>query len=127
MCITLYRALHGELDMSEFPKAMEYLNKTFSDIVKISDLPRRDMVFIFNLTDIEKIFRTEGMWSSRTQVGSFVHNRKVIRKDFFLRNRRSTHVEESGTIEARSQVNPIMMQPCAVKRYTEAIDSVADH
>ncbi|KAF4530825.1 hypothetical protein B566_EDAN015991 [Ephemera danica] len=111
----------GKLDMTEFSKAMEYLNKNFGDIVKISGLPRRDMVVIFNPTDIEKIFRTEGMWPSRPQMESFVHYRKVIRKDFFEGIGGVLVDQGKEWHEARSQVNPIMMQPRAVKRYTETI------
>ncbi|KAF4532106.1 hypothetical protein B566_EDAN006200 [Ephemera danica] len=116
----------GKLDMTEFSKAMGYLHKTFGDIVRVTGLPRKDMVLIFNPTDIEKMFRTEGIWPSRPQMESFVHYRKVIRKDFFEGIGGVLVDQGKEWHEARSQVNPIMMQPRAVKRYTETIGSVAD-
>ncbi|KAF4531794.1 hypothetical protein B566_EDAN017336 [Ephemera danica] len=103
---------------------MEILHQDYGDIVKLSGLPRKDMVILFNPTDIEKVFRNEGAWPWRPQFESFLYYRTVVRKDFFQGINTVFADQGKKWQEARSHLNPIMMRN--VQRYTETVGQVAD-
>lgn len=102
------------------------LRRKFGDVVKIPGiLGRNDMLLTFDPVIFETVFRTEGPFPVRRGLETFIYYRKKVRPDVF----RDTGglLSESGQswLDVRSKVNPVMLQPKAVKMYIEKTDQVA--
>ncbi|RZC35922.1 cytochrome P450 12c1, mitochondrial [Asbolus verrucosus] len=85
---------------------------------------QQPIVFLFNVQDIEKLYRNEGIWPIRKGIESFQYYRKS-RKDIFQNPGLLTHQGEEW-FKFRSVVNPILMQPRNVLRYVDQMNLVAD-
>lgn len=102
------------------------LRDKFGDVVKIPGmLGRKDMLLTFDPVIFEHVFRTEGSFPVRRGLETFIYYRKKVRPDVF----RGTGglLSESGQswLDVRSKVNPVLLQPKAVKMYVEKTDQVA--
>lgn len=86
---------------------------------------RRDIVFCFDPSDFEKVYRNEGAWPERRGLDSIVHYRKRVRPELF--KNASGLVSEQGQAWAvmRHKVNPVMLQPKTVKSYIPQVDEIA--
>jgi hypothetical protein len=74
----------GTLPVHDFKLWMETMYDTYGPISKITNIPgRRDMVFLFEPSDFEVVYRNEGVWPERLAFDSFPYYRNVVRKDFF--------------------------------------------
>ncbi|XP_046395350.1 probable cytochrome P450 49a1 [Ischnura elegans] len=109
--------------------AMEMHRDTYNKygpIAKFKGFPGRpDMVVIFCPEDVEKAFRNEGPWPIRGGNQGMQYYRNVVRRDFY--QDKVGVLAENGPkwAEARSKVNPPMMQPRIASQYVEPIGGVA--
>ena len=59
----------------------------YADFGKIVQFPgmfgRKDIVMSFDPHDIEKVFRTEGIWPNRRELETLSYYRKQIRPDIY--------------------------------------------
>lgn len=63
------------------------LHAQYGDIVKIEGLlGRPDMVFVYDASEIERIFRREEKMPHRPSMPSLDYYKHVLRKDFFEDN-----------------------------------------
>lgn len=102
------------------------LRDNYGEIVKIPGLlGRGDTLITFNPKMFEKVFRTEGPYPNRRGIETFTYYRKKVRPEVF--GETGGLISEKGEqwLNARSKINPVMLQPKTVKMYVEKVDNVA--
>ncbi|XP_071452702.1 probable cytochrome P450 49a1 [Hetaerina americana] len=100
--------------------------KKYGSIVRLEGFPGRpSMVVLFRPEDVETTLRNEGPWPIRSGMQGMQYYRNVTRKDFYKGG--SGVLVENGEKwgDARSKVNPPMMQPRISKQYIQPIGGVA--
>ncbi|PSN42151.1 hypothetical protein C0J52_18993 [Blattella germanica] len=120
-----YEDLPGELsaDIVEIQNTM--YNK-FGDICRLDKVPgRNNMVFVFKPEDIETVYRNEGQQPVRPSFESLGHYRTDTRKELYDGIGGAIVAQGQEWQDFRSKMNPIMMQPRAIKPYVGPIDAVA--
>jgi len=74
----------GKYDFTDLVGVHKQFHEEFGEIAKFSGIkPRNDIVFAFQVDDIETVHRNEGIWPVRPPLLSLQYYRKKIRKDFF--------------------------------------------
>ncbi|KAF4519781.1 hypothetical protein B566_EDAN009031 [Ephemera danica] len=117
----------SKYDSSNLMKLHTQLQAEFGNIVKFSDIgPIHDLVFVYNPEDVERVFRSESLWPERPSFRSLLQYRQVTRKDFFEGLSGVLVDQGKAWQEARSKVNPVLMQTKTVQLYTSHIDGVAE-
>ncbi|KAL0278225.1 UNVERIFIED_CONTAM: hypothetical protein PYX00_000103 [Menopon gallinae] len=101
------------------------LREQFGDIVRLTGMGRKDVVFLFDSADFEKMHRNESVWPFRQGLECMTYYQKNMRSDLF--KWRSLAVAQGKEwYEMRSSVNPVMMQPRRTKMYVEPIVTIAE-
>ncbi|XP_053964912.1 probable cytochrome P450 12c1, mitochondrial isoform X1 [Anastrepha ludens] len=127
--LTKYQMVRG------FMKGGDFADMSLNDLLlkcreRFGDTFRMAGVFgqpttlvLFNLTDFQKIFRTEGVWPIRPG-GEVVEHYRLERKDGFFSTMLGLtgHGEEWGKF--RHAVNPVLMQPKNAKLYLKPMQKV---
>uniref|UniRef100_W8BVC2 Putative cytochrome P450 12c1, mitochondrial n=1 Tax=Ceratitis capitata TaxID=7213 RepID=W8BVC2_CERCA len=118
-----------------FMKGGDFANLSMNDLLlkcreRFGDIYRMPGIFgqppsivLFNLTDFEKVYRTEGVWPVRPGGEIILHYRSSRKDGFFNETMGLTaHGEDWGKF--RHAVNPILMQPKNAKLYMEPMQKV---
>lgn len=101
------------------------LKDQYGDLVKLPGmLGRKEIVVAFDPVIFEKVFRTEGIWPGRRGLETFVHYRKNVRPDVFVKTGGLLTEDGEKWSDVRSQVNPVLLQPKTVRMYIEKTDQV---
>ncbi|KAL5276503.1 hypothetical protein ACFFRR_001995 [Megaselia abdita] len=115
----------GEFHKKQMVDVMKTLQKQNGDIYVFSGAGgKRDVVFTFNPNDYATVFRNEGPWPFRDGLDTIVYHRKVRNADFYGSNGGLMSEQHELWGRVRSAVNPVMMNPKAVKIYIPTIDKV---
>lgn len=102
------------------------LRADYGEILKIPGLlGRGDTLITFNPKIFEKVFRTEGPYPNRRGLETFTYYRKKVRPEIFGETGGLISEQGEPWFQARSKINPVMLQPKTVKMYVEKVDSVA--
>ncbi|XP_071446452.1 probable cytochrome P450 49a1 [Hetaerina americana] len=103
-----------------------HMYKQYGPISKITGLAGKPpLLHVYRPEDVEIVFRNEGQWPLRGGLTSLTYYRQVHRKDYF-QDTAGVLVENGPRwMEARSKVNPAMMQPRVAMRYVPPISDVA--
>ncbi|KAH8369685.1 hypothetical protein KR093_000599, partial [Drosophila rubida] len=115
----------GEFQDKSFLEFTDIMRKRYGDLfIMPGAFGREDSVITFNSKDIEMVFRNEGVWPQRDGFDSIVYFREKVRPDVFGEKKGliATQSEEWGKF--RSVVNPIFMQPRALKMYYEPLSNI---
>lgn len=86
---------------------------------------KQTLIMSFDPDNIEKVFRTEGVWPVRRGIDTFGHYRKKIRPEVFKGYAGLVSDQGETWSKMRMAVNPVMMQPRVVKSYVQPVDVVA--
>ncbi|XP_026478811.1 cytochrome P450 12b1, mitochondrial-like [Ctenocephalides felis] len=98
----------------------------FGDIVNLKGmLGKQDMVFLYDLDDFEKIYRTEGAWPERSTVATREYYLKVRRPEVFKSVYGLIHSQGKEWQDIRTAVNQIMMQMKTARQYVGWVDEIA--
>ncbi|XP_026478439.1 cytochrome P450 12b1, mitochondrial-like [Ctenocephalides felis] len=103
------------------------LYEDYGDIVKLKGMPgKEDMVFVYDLDAIEKVYRTEGSWPVRPGLETREHYIKEKRPEIFksVYGLLHSHGEEWQNI--RTKVNQPMMQIKVTRQYVGWIEEIAN-
>lgn len=74
----------GQIQISDFATISQQLYDTYGRIVRLSGLiGRPDLLFIYDVHEIEKVYRREGPTPFRPSMPCLVKYKSEIRKDFF--------------------------------------------
>lgn len=74
----------GTLSNKNFADVQEELQKRYGNIVKLPGfLGKDDVVFVYEPEDMEKVYRTEGLYPKRRGLDSNTYYRAELRKDLF--------------------------------------------
>lgn len=102
------------------------LRSDYGEIVRIPGfLGRGDTLITFNAKMFEKVFRTEGPFPNRRGLETFTYYRKKVRPEIFGETGGLISEQGERWLQARSKINPVMLQPKTVKMYVEKVDNVA--
>lgn len=113
----------GKMDLKEL---FIDLHKTYGKIVKLSGMPEnRDMVFVYDANEIEKVFRHEGPMPKRNAFESLDYYRRVMNKTKFDGAQGLLTTNGVEWQEFRRNVQVPLLQPRAISQYTDSIDDVA--
>lgn len=85
---------------------------------------RKDMIMSYDPEVFEKIFRTEGPIPDRMSLETFDYYRKHVRPDLFSKTGGLLTEHGEKWLDARSKVNPVLLQPKTVRMYIEKTDHV---
>lgn len=102
------------------------LRRDYGDILRVPGLlGRGDTVITFNPKMFEKVFRTEGPYPLRRGLETFTYYRKHVRPEVFGETGGLISERGENWLNARSKINPVMLQPKTVRKYVEKVDGVA--
>lgn len=74
----------GQYTIGDVAKISSQLHEQYGQIVRFSGLiGRPDLLFIYDVDEIEKCYRNEGPTPFRPSMPSLVKYKSVVRKDFF--------------------------------------------
>lgn len=119
------RFIFGEFKNMDFKKLNDLFYERHGKIAALRALPgMRDMVLLYDVKDIEKLFRNEGIWPYRVLMPSIGEYRTKYRQDIFSDAPGILTVHGEEWYNTRTKVNPILMQPRTIQKYTESIDEV---
>ncbi|XP_026478509.1 cytochrome P450 12b1, mitochondrial-like [Ctenocephalides felis] len=103
------------------------LYEEYGDIVKLKGiLGKRDMVFLYDLDDIEKVYRTEGTWPVRPGLETRDHYIKKKRPEIFKSVYGLLHSHGEDWQNIRTKVNQPMMQIKVTRQYVGWIEEIAN-
>lgn len=88
-------------------------------------LGKENMVFSFDPSHFEPVYRTEGIWPSRRGLASFVYYRTVLRPEIFKGMGGLVNDQGEPWHKLRSAVNPVMMAPRVARNYVPVVDEVS--
>ncbi|XP_018568698.1 probable cytochrome P450 49a1 [Anoplophora glabripennis] len=118
--------LIGGFEIEHIDKVSQNLFEKYGKIVKMEGLlGRPDMLFLFDPSDIEQVFRQEDILPFRPSMPSLNYYKHMHRKDFFGEHGGVIAVHGEKWQSFRSKVNQIMMQPRIAKMYVTTIASTA--
>ncbi|XP_077292892.1 cytochrome P450 CYP12A2-like [Arctopsyche grandis] len=107
-------------------KLFEKVNNQFGDIVKLEKiLGLKTLIQIYDPSDIEKIYKVEGVIPEREIFPSLSYFRKNMRQDIFGHTKGLLTSYGEDWRAFRNKVNNIMMQPKMIKQYVEPVDNIA--
>lgn len=109
-------------DMIEMHKI---LRKQYGSIVRMRGMTAEEMLFLYDPTYIETMYRNESVWPIRDNTPSFTIYRDKYRQDLYSEYVGVATSQGKKWQESRSAVNQTMMQPRNTKVYVEPIDDVA--
>lgn len=102
------------------------LRRDYGEILRIPGFfGRGDTLITFNPKMFEKVFRTEGPYPNRRGLETFTYYRKKVRPEIFGETGGLISEQGENWFNARSKINPVMLQPKIVKMYVEKVDHVA--
>lgn len=74
----------GQYEISDIAKLSQIFYDEYGKIVRLTGLiGRPDLLFVYDVDEIEKIYRQEGPTPFRPSMPCLVHYKSVVRKDFF--------------------------------------------
>lgn len=116
----------GKLHNSNLIDFYKFLRDEYGDICLIKGIMGKpNVVFTYNPVDIEKVYRTEGIWPIRVGLETFTYYRKKVRPDVF-KNVGGLVSEQGKTwADIRNKVNPIMMKVQTVRHNLPDIDEIS--
>lgn len=105
---------------------MYHMKEKYGTVCRLpSILGRPPIVFTFDPTLSQKIYRLEGTWPGRQGHQVFEHYRKKLRPEIFKDMGGLISDQGEAWHKLRTMVNPVMMQPSSIKSYLEPVDAVA--
>lgn len=116
----------GKLHNSNLIDFYKFFRDQYGDISMIKGIMGKpDIVFTYNPVDIEKVYRTEGIWPIRVGLESFTYYRKKVRPDVFKNIGGLVSEQGKGWADIRNKVNPIMMKVQTVRHNLPDIDDIS--
>lgn len=86
---------------------------------------RNDLLVTYNPKTFEQILRTEGTMPIRNSLHTIRYYRSNYRQDIYGKTRGIGTENGERWLDLRTKVNPILMQPKAVKSYITKTDQIA--
>ncbi|XP_066257198.1 probable cytochrome P450 301a1, mitochondrial [Euwallacea similis] len=115
----------GQYDISDVAKLSALFYQEYGKIVKLSGLVGRpDLLFIYDVDEIEKIYRQEGLTPFRPSMPCLVKYKGEVRKDFFGREGGVVGVHGEPWKTFRTKVQKPILQLHTVNKYVEPIEAV---
>lgn len=102
------------------------MRNDYGDLVRLPGLfGRGDTLLAYKPSIFEKIYRTESQHPKRRGLETFVYYRKKVRPDIFGDMGGLLSEDGEKWLNLRSTVNPVMLQPKAVKKYGDKVEEIA--
>ncbi|XP_055847825.1 cytochrome P450 CYP12A2-like [Episyrphus balteatus] len=115
----------GQYYDKSFTEYIMHARKQYGDTFKIpGTLGKVDVVMLFNVDDIQKVFRTEGIWPNRPGMDSMAYYRKKYRSELYDKAEGLIASEGKAWSTFRTAVNPVLMQPRNAKTYVIPMQEV---
>ncbi|XP_055838070.1 probable cytochrome P450 12b2, mitochondrial isoform X2 [Episyrphus balteatus] len=116
----------GKLHNSNLIDFYKLLRDEYGDISLIKGIMGKpNVVFTYNPADIEKVYRTEGIWPIRVGLETFTYYRKKVRPDVFKNIGGLVSEQGKAWADIRNKVNPIMMKVQTVRENLPDIDDIS--
>ncbi|XP_055919790.1 probable cytochrome P450 12b2, mitochondrial [Eupeodes corollae] len=116
----------GKLHNSNLIDFYKLLRDEYGDISQVKGIMGKpNVVFTYNPADIEKVYRTEGVWPIRVGLETFTYYRKKIRPDVFKNVGGLVSEQGKAWADIRNKVNPIMMKVQTVRHNLPDIDEIS--
>lgn len=116
----------GKLHNSNLIDFYKFFRDEYGDISLIKGIMGKpNVVFTYNPSDIEKVYRTEGIWPIRVGLESFTYYRKKVRPDVFKNIGGLVSEQGKAWADIRNKVNPIMMKVQTVRHNLPDIDDIS--
>ncbi|XP_055839276.1 probable cytochrome P450 301a1, mitochondrial [Episyrphus balteatus] len=117
----------GQYTISDVAKISSLLHERYGRIVRFSGLiGRPDLLFIYDVDEIEKCYRNEGPTPFRPSMPSLVKYKSVVRKDFFGDLGGVVGVHGEPWRQFRSRVQKPVLQLSTVRRYLDPLEEVTN-
>ncbi|XP_065369515.1 probable cytochrome P450 301a1, mitochondrial [Calliphora vicina] len=117
----------GQYTIGDVAKISSQLHEQYGQIVRFSGLiGRPDLLFIYDVDEIEKCYRNEGPTPFRPSMPSLVKYKGVVRKDFFGDLGGVVGVHGEPWREFRSRVQKPVLQLSTIRRYLQPLEVVTD-
>lgn len=98
----------------------------YGEIMKLPGIfGSKGIVLIFDPSDIEFMFRNEGVWPARRGIATFDHYRHNHRLDIYKDTGGLLSEQGEKWSKVRTIVNPIMLKPSNVNAYVPLVDQIA--
>ncbi|GLH07263.1 Putative cytochrome P450 301a1, mitochondrial [Gryllus bimaculatus] len=118
--------LVGEWGSMDFLEIQWDLYRKYGKIVSLGKLnENKEFVSIFDPAEIEKVYRHEGPWPKRNGFESLDYYRRKMYKEKFQDAYGLLSTNEKEWQDFRRRVQPHMLQPKTVAKYTAPIDQVS--
>lgn len=115
----------GQYEISDIAKLSQIFYDEYGKIVRLTGLiGRPDLLFVYDVDEIEKIYRQEGPTPFRPSMPCLVHYKSVVRKDFFGSLPGVVGVHGEPWREFRTRVQKPILQPQTVRKYITPIEMV---
>lgn len=117
----------GHFSIEKLDQVMWSLYRDYGKVVKVGGLVGHpDLVFVFDGDYIEQVFRREETMPHRPSMPSLRYYKQYLRKDFFGNTAGVIGIHGKQWDEFRSQVQQVMLQSGAARKYVEPLNQVAD-
>ncbi|XP_067000511.2 probable cytochrome P450 301a1, mitochondrial [Anabrus simplex] len=117
----------GQYTISDLARVSELFYQQYGKIVKLSGLVGRpDLLFVYEVDEIEKAYRMEGPTPFRPSMPCLVYYKSVVRKDFFGELPGVVGVHGESWRIFRTKVQKPILQLQTIKKYIQPIEDVTN-